>query len=83
MGWTAFVIEMHDGTLHSYGTGFSVEFFDLRQGYTSADIAQIHTGMVYSQAGGMVPFSFEAVQDLPIYPTFGAKRYFTCYLPEL
>src|SRR5512146_1221418 len=34
MGWTAFVVEMQDGTLHSYGTTFSFEFFDLPQGYT-------------------------------------------------
>lgn len=83
MGWTAFVVEMQDGTLHSYGTGFSFEFFDLPQGYTYANIAQIHSGMVYSQAGGKVPFSFEVVKDFPAYPAFGAKRFFTCYLPEL
>jgi hypothetical protein len=34
MGWTAGVVEMRDGTLRSYGTSFSVEFFDLPQGYT-------------------------------------------------
>lgn len=83
MSWTTFVVEMQDGTLHTYGTGFSIAFFDLPQGYTYADIAQIHSGVVYSQAGGMVPFSLNAVQDIPTYPTFGAKPYFTCYLPEL
>ena len=83
MGWTAFVVEMHDGILHSYGTGFSFHFFDLPQGYTYADIAQIHSGMVYSQADGIVPYSRDAVQNIPTYPTFGSKRYFTCYLPEL
>jgi hypothetical protein len=46
MSWTAFVVEMRDGTLHTYGTSFSVEFFDLPHGYTYADIAQIHSGML-------------------------------------
>jgi hypothetical protein len=82
MGWTAFAVEMHDGSLHSFGTNFSREIFDLLQGYTSADIAQIHSGMVYSQAGGMVPYSFsyKAGPDMPMYRE---KPYFTCYLPGL
>lgn len=80
MSWTAFVVEMHDGTLHSYGTSFSTEFFDLPQGYTYANIAQIHSGMVYSQAGGMAPFSLNDLQDISPYRE---KPYFTCYLPEL
>lgn len=80
MGWTAFVVEMRDGSLHSFGTNFSFEFFDLPQGYTHADIAQIHSGMVYSQASGMVPFSHNAGPDTA---TYREKPYFTCYLPEL
>jgi len=80
MGWTAFVVEMQDGTLHSFGTSFSFEFFDLPQGYTCANIAQIHSGMVYSQAGGMAPFSLDTGHDIA---TYREKPYFTCYLPEL
>lgn len=80
MGWTAFVVEMQDGTRHAYGTSYSFEFFDLLKGYTSANIAQIHSGMVYSPAGGMVPFSRNARQEIQ---TYREKPYFTCYLPEL
>ncbi len=80
MGWTAFVVEMKDGTMHSYGTRFSFEFFDLPKGYAYSNIAQIHSGMVYSQAGGIVPFSLNALQEIQ---TYREKPYFTCYLPEL
>jgi hypothetical protein len=80
VGWTALVVEMQDGTLHSFGTSFSFEFFDLPQGYTYANIAQIHSGMVYSQARGMAPFSLDAGQDIA---TYREKPYFNCYLPEL
>src|SRR5229473_3064860 len=34
MGWTAFVAEMNDGTMHSYGTQFHYEFFELPQAYS-------------------------------------------------
>jgi hypothetical protein len=55
-------------------------FFDLPQGCTYANLAQIHSGMAYSQAGGMTPFSFVAAQDIS---TYREKPWFTCYLPEL
>jgi|SRR5689334_1452168 len=39
MGWTAFVVEMDDGTMHSFGTAFRMEFFDLPEGYTYRNIS--------------------------------------------
>lgn len=80
MGWTAFVVEMKDGTMHSYGTSYSFQFFDLPKGYSYSNIAQIHSGMVYSQTGSLVPFSINALHEIQ---TYREKPYFTCYLPQL
>jgi len=80
MSWTAFVAEMKDGTKYSYGTSFSVEFFDLPHGYSHADIAKIHSGMVYSQELGLRDFSMELQTQIDAYRE---KPFFTCYLKEL
>jgi hypothetical protein len=80
MGWTAFVAEMKDGTMHSYGTPFNFEFFDLPQGYLHSDIAKIHSGMVHSNARGLEKFSMNALKE--IQPS-REKPFFTCYLKEL
>ncbi len=81
MSWTAFVVEMHDGTMHSYGTEFSAEFFDLPNGYSYTDIATIHSGMVSSPSHGLQKFSIELFKDSP--PPLREKPFFTCYLDEL
>src|SRR5260370_36098954 len=80
MGRTAFVVEMKDGTLHSYGTRFSFEFFDLPKCYAYSNIAHIHSGMVYWQPGDIVPFSLNALQKLQPYRE---KPYCTCYWREI
>ena len=80
MGWTAFVTEMKDGTMHSYGTSFNVEFFDLPEGYSHSDINKIHGGMIYSKAAGLETFSMKALQDIQPYRE---KPFFTCYLKTL
>ena len=80
MGWTAFVAEMKDGTMYSYGTEFRVEFFDLPQGYSHREILRIHSGMVYSRARGLENFSLNAVKETQ---PLREKPFFTCYLGEL
>jgi hypothetical protein len=80
MSWTAFVVEMSDGTMHSYGTSFCFEFFDLPEGYSYADIARIHSGMVYSQERGLESFSVDSLREIQPYRE---KPFFTCYLKEL
>jgi hypothetical protein len=76
MGWTAFVAEMKDGTMYSYGTHFNFEFFDLPQGYTHSDISKIHSGMVYSKTRGLETFSMAALKEIRPYRE---KPFFTCY----
>jgi len=80
MGWTAFVAEMRDGTMHSYGTSFSFEFFDLPEGYSYGDIVKIHSGVVYSRSSGLQKFSLDLLKQNP---PLREKPFFTCYLPEL
>jgi hypothetical protein len=80
MGWTAFVAEMKDGTMYSYGTSFNIEFFDLPVGYSHAEIARVHSGMAYSKTSGLVAFSIESVQQT--HP-LREKPFFTCYSQTL
>lgn len=80
MSWTAFVVEMKDGTMHSFGTSFCFEFFDLPEGYSYQDIARIHSGMTYSPQQGLREFSLDSLQSGRIYRE---KPFFTCYLDQL
>ena len=80
MGWTAFVVEMKDGTMYSYGTEFNFEFFDLPAGCLHSDIAKIHSGMVYSKVRGLERFSLAASKEAE---TWREKPFFTCYLKAL
>jgi hypothetical protein len=80
MGWTAFVAEMRDGTMHSYGTQFNFEFFDLPTDYSYADITKIHSGMIHSPTRGLEPYSLSASKEVQ---TWREKPFFTCYLSVL
>jgi hypothetical protein len=80
MSWTAFVAEMSDGTMYSYGTAFCFEFFDIPDGYSYTDIKRIHSGMVYSRERGLEPFSMGSYQSTAL---FREKPFLTCYLREL
>jgi hypothetical protein len=80
MSWTAFVVEMTDGTMYSYGTSFCFEFFDLPAGYSHFDIAKVHSGMVYSRERGLQSFSTDLQKEIQPYRE---KPFFTCYLGQL
>ncbi len=76
MGWTAFVVEMLDGTLHSYGKRFHWEFFELPDNYSCTDIAKIHSGMAYSAKRGLHGVSTESFDEIKFYRE---KPFFTCF----
>jgi len=80
MGWTAFVTEMKDGTMYSYGTEFNFEFFDLPAACLHSDISKIHSGVIYSKARGLEPYSLAASKEVQ---TWREKPFFTCYLKAL
>jgi hypothetical protein len=80
MSWTSFVAEMQDGSLHSYGTTFSTEFFDLPPGYKYEDIGNIKTGMVYSANRGLTNYSLDALNEAVVYREL---IFFTCFVDGL
>jgi hypothetical protein len=41
MGWTCWVFRMTDGRLFSYGSSFSMEFFQLPDGYEFSDVEEV------------------------------------------
>ena len=87
MGWTAFVVEMKDGTMYSYGTQFRFEFFDVPTGYSHGDIQRIHSGMVYSAERGLEAFSVDSyegtVDSYKHITCLREKPFFTCFVKEL
>lgn len=80
MSWTSFVAEMVDGTLHSFGSTFSFEFFELPEGYSYRDIKKIHSGMVYSEKNGITPYSLTSLEEAVVYRE---RPFFTCYLDQI
>jgi hypothetical protein len=41
MGWTQFVVTMSNGRRFSFGTAFHIEFFQMPDGYSAADIVGV------------------------------------------
>ena len=80
MSWTSFVAEMKDGTMHSFGSTFSFEFFELPDGYSHQDISRILSGTVYSAKKGLTPYTIENLNGAIVYRE---RPYFTCYLDQL
>lgn len=69
MGWTEFLVEMNDGRRFAYGTTFSIEFFELPDGYKVDDIKSIH--------------GVSDLEERPRNATlnyYREKPFFTCYL---
>ena len=44
MGWTAFACEMDDGQEFSFGTRYTVEFFEMPEGYTADRVVRVISG---------------------------------------
>lgn len=80
MGWTGWVFEMSDGKLFPYESSFSMEFFQIPDGYTFDDVAKVHNHSFLSSAGeirklkqgGMPPDNYNREE------LFREKVYFTC-----
>ena len=66
MSWTGFVLEMQDGNLVAFGTTFSMEFFDIPDGYSFDNVVAVHNhsyvspnGELRSLVQGMAPQTSE------------------------
>ena len=80
MGWTGWVFEMSDGKLFPYGSSFSMEFFQVPDGYTFEDVVKVHNHSFLSpsgelrtlEQGGMPPEEYNREK------IFRERVYFTC-----
>jgi len=70
MNWTQFTARMKDGRQFQFGTTYSMEFFDMPDGYTAGDIVKI-----ISATRGTPPNFQEKV--------FREKPFFVCYIEGL
>lgn len=82
MSWTGFVLEMRDGKLIAFGTTFSMEFFDIPDGYTFDEVVAVHNHSYVSPNGelrslvlGMAPQFSEYDRSL----VYRERPYFICY----
>ena len=78
MGWTSFTAKMTDDKIFAFGTPFNFEFFDLPDGYSYNDIAEIHSGMVVTDTGSEEPYSHDWSRKC-----FRDKPFFYCYTDRL
>ena len=51
MGWTGWVFEMGDGNRFSYGSSFSMYFFQLPESYSFSDVVKIHNHSYITEKG--------------------------------
>jgi hypothetical protein len=84
MAWTGWVFEMSDGRMFPYGSSFSMEFFQLPDGYSFDDVAKVHNHSFLSTAGelrtmvqgGMPPDDYDRGS------LFRERIYFTCPIED-
>jgi hypothetical protein len=67
MAWTGWVFEMADGKMFSYGSGFSMEFFQLPESYSFSDVFRVHNHsyigrngeLIRLEEGGLLPDEYD------------------------
>jgi hypothetical protein len=85
MGWTGWVFQMRDGTPFSYGSAFSMEFFDLPDGYSFADVETVINHSYVDSGGSILPLNQGPVlwDDYRSLPVLRERVFFTCFVDEL
>jgi|SRR5579883_1071133 len=82
MGWTGWVFRMRNGALFSYGSSFSMEFFQLPEGYEFSDVAEVLNHSFVDDSGAVVPLTPHPAAGFPSsYSTntvFRERVYFRC-----
>jgi hypothetical protein len=82
MGWTGFVLEMHDGKLVPFGTAFLAEFFSIPEPYLFEDAVAVHNHSYVAATGNLRALSQGMSAQPPDYDPSSVYRerpYFTCY----
>jgi hypothetical protein len=82
MAWTGWVFEMRDGKMFAYGSSWTMEFFDLPQGYTFEDVGKVHNHSFLSEDGELHSLERGAMLPSGYRPDklLRERIYFTCYL---
>ena len=85
MGWTGWVFEMFDKNRFSYGSSFSMEFFQLPEGYSFSDVSKVYNHsyvgdnneLLPLKQGGFLPKNYKDVTLLR------ERTYFSCFLDDI
>ena len=86
MGWTGWVFEMSDGSVFSYGSSFSFDFFELPDGYTFGDVAKVHNHSFVNSDGQVASIHEDRAGYLEkrgsddLARTYQARPSFVCYV---
>lgn len=86
MGWTGFVAQMKDNKTFGFGTSFLFDFFQLPEGYESADIYKIINHSYVSKSGEVKPHKVPFMKhpnDYDEAAIFRERPYFECYIDGL
>lgn len=85
MAWTGWVFEMRDGKMFAYGSSFTMEFFDLPDGYTFGDVVKVHNHSFLSADGALRSLEQGAMLPTDYSPKnlFRERVYFTCNIDDL
>jgi hypothetical protein len=82
MAWTGWVFEMRDGRMFAYGSSWTMEFFDLPEGYTFEDVLKVHNHSFLSQEGKLCSLELGATLPPEYRPEHLLRErvYFTCHI---
>jgi hypothetical protein len=85
MAWTGWVFEMQDGKLFAYGSSFTMEFFDLPDGYSFDDVVKVHNHSFLSPDGTLRSHEQGAMLPADYSPDnlFRERIYFTCNIEDI
>ena len=85
MGWTAFVVKMKNGKCFNFGTTFSLEFFNLPEGYCVEDIDEIINHSYVLKTGEIESYYATAEKTTNEHKdvVYRERPYFVCYLDNL
>ncbi len=82
MSWTGFVLETRDGKFVAFGTAFSMEFFDIPDGYSFSDVLAVHNHSYVSPTGelkSLVQGMSQQPSDYDLSLVQRERPYFVCY----
>ncbi len=86
MGWTGFAAKMKDGRFFGFGTSFNWEFFEMPNGYSTEDIAEIINHSYVLRNGDLCSHrdgSSTRPEDYRDAVVYRERPFFECYIDQL